>query len=214
MSELLQEGLQCERFDRGDLTSVTTKSLYISFTETMPPPMIELKYADMNWLLIWSRLCSGVLSPTARNYLFLIIHERVSTRERCHRLAPNIYESPTCLKCFMESESINHRYLYCSAISRCWDKLRELLLNLDFNFVFEADQAFLNLSFTESLRSPAVLWLIGEYVCFIEKESVLRNRRLTSEELMYFLTTSISECKLSRMPNIGFIPGLSQTGIG
>ena len=177
MSELLQESIQSERFDLQNMRSVTTKSLYLSFTETMPPPKIELKYDFMNWKCIWSCLCNGVFSPQARNYMYLIIHERVCTRERCHRLAPNLYESPTCLKCFADPETIGHRYQHCQAVSQSWGQLRELLENLDFNIVFEADTAILNLSFVQTSREPAVLWLLGEYICFIEKEIVLYNRR-------------------------------------
>ena len=75
------EGYISEIFMVGSASSVTTKEIYNSYTETMPPPKVELKYPERNWNLVWKRLSNGVLSPTARDKLFYIIHERVPTRE-------------------------------------------------------------------------------------------------------------------------------------
>ena len=37
MCELFLEGLDCERFSLENINGVTTKSIFLSFTETMPP---------------------------------------------------------------------------------------------------------------------------------------------------------------------------------
>ena len=49
LSELFTEGRSCERFSLTDLGSNTTKSIYISLTETMPPTPIVLKYPERNF---------------------------------------------------------------------------------------------------------------------------------------------------------------------
>ena len=61
MCHLLTEGFECERFQMTELSQATTKSLYLSYTETMAPPNIELKYPERDWRKVWERLDSGSL---------------------------------------------------------------------------------------------------------------------------------------------------------
>ena len=97
--ELLLEGLECNRFDINALDDATTKSIYQSYLELMPPPPIEIKYPERDWPKTWLRLNNGVLTPSSRDILYLIVHERVFTRERGHRFIPNLIDSPFCTRC-------------------------------------------------------------------------------------------------------------------
>ena len=41
--------------------AVTAKGIYLAFTDTLPPPKVELKFPDYPWPLIWRRLwCCGL----------------------------------------------------------------------------------------------------------------------------------------------------------
>ena len=67
---LLLEGLQNNRFDVRALEEVTTKSIYASYLDELPPHKIFLKHPDRNWPQVWSRLNSGYLLPTVKDKPF------------------------------------------------------------------------------------------------------------------------------------------------
>ena len=85
MSELYMESLASERFSIETLTTTTTKSLYESMTETMPPSAVELKYPERNYDLIWKQLNYPVLEKSTKSVLYLLLHEKYVTRERGFR---------------------------------------------------------------------------------------------------------------------------------
>ena len=76
MSQLYLEAVCNERFNVDSMFSATSLSLYKSFTETMPPAAVELKYPERDFNLIWKRVGSNVLTNNGRTILYLIIHER------------------------------------------------------------------------------------------------------------------------------------------
>ena len=205
---LFNEAMLCERFDFESISSVTTKGLYLSYTETMPPANVETKYEDRNWPKIWKRLPSGVLSPRAKNCLYLIVHERVATGERGHRLMRNIYDSPLCSRCLAGSETIIHRFISCRWVSDIWNALREILESLDQLILFETDYTLLNLCYSDLLNEESVLWLLGEYLFYIDNEVVLNNRRVTVDDMMGYLESRRLICNFMKIPPIGHIPGM------
>ena len=151
---------------------------------------------------------SGVLSPQAKNCLYLIVHERVATRERGHRLMRNIYDSPLCRRCFEVSESIIHRYVTCQWVSDTWNALREMLESLDQLILFETDHTLLNVCYSDLLYEDSVLWLLGENFFYIDNEVVLNNRRITVEDMIGYPESRRLICNFMKIPPIGHIPGM------
>merc|ERR1711954_240069 len=96
----------------------------------MPDPDITVKYPLRDWSSVWRRLQNGVLGSSAKGILYLIIHEKVGTRERGNRLMPGRFPSPLCSTC-TETDTISHRYLNCSRVSESWDWLKAKLVTLD-----------------------------------------------------------------------------------
>ena len=60
-----------------------------------------------------------------------------------------------------------------------------------------------------SQRENALLWVIGEYVALVDLEANEKQSRVLN-----FLRSKISEYQYMASPDLGFIPGLSSTGIG
>ena len=58
------------------MKGVTTKSIYLGYTSTFPPPKVVFKI-DVDWALVWKRVSSPVLEPGAREILFMIVHNIV-----------------------------------------------------------------------------------------------------------------------------------------
>ena len=95
-----------------------------------------------------------------------------------------------------------------------WERLRDLLHQLDSQFIFESDHSILHLYFPKSIRENACIWLIGNYLDLVEKEVLLFGKILTREKLNGWLAAKYSEGKFQAMPDLGFILGIHQTGIG
>ena len=66
-----------------------------------------------------------------KGYFYLIIHERVSTRDRGHRLMPLRFPSNLCLHCGVDRDTYQHRYLYCPFASEVWDWVWSIAVKLD-----------------------------------------------------------------------------------
>ena len=213
LKDLFTEALLSERISLDSLTESTSKSIYISLTETMPQPPVEIKYPDRNFKVVWNRLRNGVLSKTTQNILYLTVHERTFTRQRGFRLLPNRYDSPFCQYCGLE-ETITHKYATCLKVSQSWDRLRDILNQLESFFIFESDHSIINLYFPKFMSENASIWLVGKYVELVGKEAILNGKIITGENLNGWLSAQLLSSKHQSMPNLGFIPGISRTGIG
>ena len=146
----------------------------------------------------------------------MIIHGKGSTRERGHRILPNTYESPQCLNCLAGcDETILHRYTQCVWVRDTWGLVRELLESLDALILFESDHSLINLYFdTVIVREEPFIWILGEYLTYIEREVILNNRRVNRVEFIGYLKAKRIENSFLPIPEIGLIPGLDTTGIG
>ena len=60
-------------------------------------------------------------------------------------------------------------------------------------------------------RDSAVVWLIGQCLEYVEKESILGNKRLLQAHISGWLS---AESRNIGMADLGHIPGLDTTGIG
>ena len=180
----------------------------------MPPPKVVLEY-DREWKLIWKRLQSGVLQTSSRNFLYQIVHEKVFTKSRANNIMPNRYASPACAQCLTDQvEDQLHRYGFCNNVVRAWNRVRELIESLDIAMVFESDHSLIHLYFAETNKRNAILWIIGEYICYVENEVILKGRLLTDSEILNHLKSRLNECRFILMPHLGHIPDLEPTGIG
>ena len=107
------------------------------FLDDLPVPVIVEQNPERDWILIWKRIQSGVLSQEARSYLYLLAHERVGTRERGHRLMPGRFPSSRCLRCSLpdqdafQEETILHRCIQCICVRDAWELLLYHFISLD-----------------------------------------------------------------------------------
>ena len=88
------------------LKVVTAKSLYLSFTSTVPPPKVVYKY-NVDWDQVWARLQNPVLDIMGREILFLIVHNIVANKERVFKF--HMTASPNCTLCGVVQDNV---YLY------------------------------------------------------------------------------------------------------
>ena len=65
--------------------AVTAKGIYLAFTDTLPPPKVELKFPDYPWPLIWRRLWRCLLPPEEADLMFQLVHNMLPVRARLGR---------------------------------------------------------------------------------------------------------------------------------
>ena len=213
MAKLLLDGIEYQQFEADKLNVVTTKSLYLQFLDALPNSTVQSKYSEYNWDTIWERLDSAVLQPKARNILFFLIHERLFTRELGHRFIPAVITNPLCIRCEQNTvESTVHLMCECMKIIEPWNSIRDILETIDISLVFETDQSLINLNYNTASTSNSILWIIGEYLVFIDEEKVCSGK--SSSSLLNYLRCRWLECSKLAMPSIGFIPGLFSVGVG
>ena len=180
--------------------------------------MIEDKFPERDWPLKWARLKSGVLTIEARSVLYLLLHERLGTRERGNRLMPGRYPSSLCPRCLTPDtpETFCHRFIQCPLVSQAWDWLRSILYLLDPFICIEPDCSVLCLNFEKGLRETAVLWVIGTYVDIVEREVVLKEHSLSTASVIGIFKQRKQRARYQAMPDLGIIPGIDfdQQGIG
>ena len=206
--DLLVEAKYMERLEEDKLENVTTKMLYLSYTETMPPPLIEDVHPQYDWEKVWSRSVHPVLSPTAQSLLYLLVHERVSTKERGFRLMPGRFQNNLCGGCWREPDTTEHRYCGCLLLAEAWEWLREVLALLHPELSLCTNCELLGLSFPFLLDETKVLWLLGSYLEVVEKDVVLGVTKLSRQKIKGALAYKKMEARYMRMPELGYIPGL------
>ena len=211
----VSSALESEVFSTSEIEDITTKEIYKAYISKLPPPNIQLRYPDQDWPLTWERLQSRVLSSKAKSFLYLIVHERVGTRERGHRLMPGRFNSSICSHC-EEVESSAHRYLYCSFVADAWAWVRRRLDLLDTSTVLFTDYQILRLDFFKSLRENAIVWLIGTFIELVENDVVLRGNKLNCVSIKGFFKQKKQYANNLDFPELGIIPGIDwdSDGIG
>ena len=106
------------------------------------------------------------------------------------------------------------KYATCLKVSQSWDRLRDILNQLESFFIFESDHSIINLHFPKLMSENASIWLVGKYVELVEKEAISNGKIITRENLNGWLSAQLLSSKHQSMLNLGFIPGISRTGIG
>jgi len=208
------EARASQRFDLSNISAVSSKSLYLSLTETMPPPSVVLKYPERDFKLIWSRLNSGVLCKLGRNILYLVIHERSWTKERGFRLNPTKYDTPLCPKCHLFVHLTTHKYASCKYLSDGWRQLRELMESIEPTIIYETDYSVLHLCFRRLENDLPIVWLLGQYLAYVEKEVFIDNRTVSGAQIRGWLQSKLPEARNMAMNEIGHITALDPSGIG
>ena len=205
-------------FNPSDIEDLTAKDIYSCLLSDIPRPKIEDKYPENNWSQIWKRLQNGVLSLESRSFLYLIIHERVGTKERGNRIMPGRYPSPHCPRCSDENirsvENIIHRYTQCILVEEVWEWVRSQIVSLDISLDLSLDKDLLSLNFPLGLRENAVMWLLGIFVELVEVEVVRKGNNLKIDQVIGIYKQRKQRAKHQAIPELGLILALDDDAQG
>ena len=92
--------------------------------------------------------------------------------------------------------------------------LKGLMENIETDLIYETDHNLLNLCFPLSLRDNALIWLLGQYLEYVENEVMVKNLKISREQFGGWLLAKYSEAKSASIPYLGLIPGIYPMGVG
>ena len=206
MRSLLTGGIILGDVDVTRLNKTSSKTLYVGFTSTFPPPKIVYKF-DIDWSKVWIRLQSPMLEPRAREIMFLVINNIVANRDRlCNKF--HMVPSQNCLLCAVLHDNV-HLFCECVLVREAWFWVRQRLLGmLPRSHGNTSNFEFLNFMFDSDIMDNEVIWMLGIYVQLVWdfvicKKKCLKLETMKSEYSMKYLTH-----QRSNMPNLGYIIGL------
>ena len=107
-----------------------------------------------------------MLGSREREILFLIIHNKLSVKERLFQIG--LREYPYCLTCLSEEGAvicdIEHVLCQCSLIIQVWKDFRQHIESLDQSLSMMSDLDIINLKFPDTMMESKIVWMIGTYL--------------------------------------------------
>ena len=205
--------LVAESMAAGSVTSENWKSLsnrmiYLEHSQQFPMPKVEVE-AGVSFKAVWQRLSSPVLSSSARDILYLLVHNKLPVRERIFRIGLAV--DPYCDFC--EDAVIcdlEHFFCSCLRVSTVWDWLRARLVGvLGWHGAQCSDWDLLNLFLPSSNKEKEAIWLVGTYVTRVWEKIFMRNGAfLEGEEFFGFMRFKYKAAQLGARVVLSTIPGL------
>ena len=152
-----------------DIEKITVKELYKSFTETLPPPKVLYKPDQGRvWENVWSNINNPMLRVKEREFLFLLVHNILPTRERLFRM--NVVESDVCV-CGGGVESLEHIFFTCVKSQSAWSWMRRKMETVVVGARLFSASDFMKMDF----KSKTFLFFMNFYFSFIWKKLKTEN---------------------------------------
>jgi hypothetical protein len=152
-----------------DIETVTVKNLYMSFTETLPPPKVMYKQNQGRvWENVWSNINHPMLRVKEREFLFLLVHNILPTRERLFKM--NLVESEICV-CGGGAESLEHIFFTCVKSQSAWSWMRRKMETVVAGARLYSFRDFLKMDF----KSKTFLFFMNFYFSFVWRKLKTEN---------------------------------------
>ena len=160
---------------------LSNKAIYTSMAAFFPKTRVELESAGVSYKWVWSNLKSKCLGSQSRELLFLLIHNKLPTKERLYRI--QLTNDPHCEICLNSAGSfvcdIEHLFCSCLRVADIWNEIRGKLGRVIHRNVSNFD--LLNLNFSVREFNNEIIWVIGSYVyevwsSFCAKDTAVMDR--------------------------------------
>ena len=195
-----------EQLCASTICTLTNKMIY-SDIASFPPPKI-VRESDLDYGLVWKRLFSNVVDAGARDILFLLIHNKLPVPERLFRIG--LKQDPYCRSCVgAEFGDLEHFFCSCEKTRNAWAWVRLKILDLCDQALNVSNWELLNLFLPGTSYEQEIIWLVGNFVCYVWENIFIRNTEVKLEKLFGFLSFKYKmDMKLSGV-SLVHIRGLS-----
>lgn len=157
------------------------RDVYDKLRENKSRNIVEEKYPQYDWRIIWQNISTRNLPTTVRTTWYKAVNRKIATKSKLHAI--HLVDSPLCEDCsLMDNEE--HRFL-CNNVKEIWLLIRQMLAKITRtapNTINTAD--FLNpanVPYPWTKRN-AVNWLKGQTVHYI-----LTEERKSKEDFKLYL---------------------------
>lgn len=227
MLSLLKEALESKYINPRKLKEATAKSLYQTFTETLPPPKCAFVH-DFDWAQIWKRIENPVIGSSPHEICFMLINNIIPNRQRLLRLNKvndNFCLNSQCrvyrevqgpveenvanradMKLFVggEVEDNLHLFVNCQRIKQTWAWVRRKIV---FDLLPEgsgniSDFELLHFAYPQSQHENEIVWLLSTYVHFVYYEVNRKSRQINVDKLKSVLQYRHLESCFSNRPPV------------
>ena len=207
MIDLLNEAVSVGLVDAASWKSLTTRDIYRFYISLLPKVKIETD-TGLDYQPVWKRLVSGFFDPGVRDTLLLLIHNKLPTAERLHRIS--VRDNNVCKVCpGGKVEDVVHFFCECVRVETAWSWVRSRIVNLlGASAGAVSNWELLNLFFPKSFFDKEILWIVGTTVHKFWSEIFDRDAsRIKDESFFGYMRFKYREqCWGSRLKNI---PGLN-----
>ena len=173
-------------FSEMNWNTVSNKMIYQQFISTLPVTKAEMD-AGMSKNETWRKLQLPVLPSTAREVVYLLIHNKLPLEERLYRLG--ISNDPYCTMCvggFVGDRE--HFFTTCHLVINCWTEIRKIVGGLLSPCSLPvSDLDILGLSFPKGPKDISCVWIVGNYVEFMWRALFIKKVQPNSDEMFGFL---------------------------
>ena len=208
MSHLVNEGTSSELIGVSNWKLIKNKEIYSFYISLLPKVRIEAE-SNLNYKQAWKRLGSAVLESHTRDTLLLVIHNKIPTVERLHRIG--VKASNLCEVCpGGKVADLVHCFCECSRVERAWAWVRSRLVILLGDCASNVSNwELLNLFFPQTNFENEILWLIGTTVQKFWSEIYCKSSSLIKVESFFgFLKFKYKEQFYGNKVKLKTIPGL------
>ena len=187
--------------------STTNKDIYKQHAKGFPVPKMQ-RDADgsLNYNQAWKRINLPVLPSSIRDIAYLLLHNKLPTRERLFSVG--LMSDPYCTFCPAAIIcDVEHYFCACDRVSRIWTRIKNILLSMVDTSI--TDWCLINFFMEKSGYENEIVWLIGNYIAKVWSELHVRNKEeLKDKEFFGFLTYKFKEDQQGSRWKMQDIPGL------
>jgi len=184
---------------------LTNKIIYRRMMENIDPPRIEIE-AGISFKNVWQNISQPVLSSSAADISFLLVHNKLPVGERLFRVGVKI--DPYCDFCpGAQFCDIEHFFCSCSRVDTVWSWVKDKVLILVGETVENSDLVRYILPACSAMKE--VVWLWGIYFEKTWKDLHLHGyERLNADEFFGYLKFKYKADQLGARHSLEYIPGL------
>ena len=188
--------------------SLTNKRIYSEHAKSFPVPKVQCDLGpSFNFALAWKRINSGVLSAPVRDISYLLLHNKLPTKERLFRVA--IANDPYCIFCqdaiICDAE---HFFCKCVRVGHVWGLVRSMLMSMVNASV--SDWSMIHYFLPKNDYEGETVWLIGNFIAIVWKELHGNHvEELKDERFFGFLKYKFKEDQRGARKQLRDIPGLA-----
>ena len=187
---------------------LSNKMIYKDYSMSFPVPKV-VREAVVGYECVWRRLMFPILTPAAKDVLFLLVHNKLPVKDRLFRIGLSV--DPYCEHCPGGLDGdVEHLFCSCDKVAEVWRWVRGNLLGLmGGNFASVSNWEIINLMLPGSRMDNELVWLLGTYVAKVWEEIFVRGKTLLRMEVFFgYLRFKYKTDQMGARHALRCIPGL------